>query len=256
MSKILSYYLEEEGKILEENLVDHINIALNFTKGLNTSRVARFASKLCREASFQDLIRLSIIFHDIGKVFYQKNFIAKEGQRFLSFKGHEYLSAYIFEEFRNKLIEQDLGNYMMYKLYRACTFAIFYHHHAMNIRLRTPQIREDSIKNGLNLLDAFKNDVQCLLTRNEIDALENAVNAIKSLPAQSILINIKREVHEINRELWNDLIVNPEIRKLSFLTLSSLLIADYSAAHKRRKSGRSVFKRALDDFYRIYFTNF
>ncbi|RLI81165.1 CRISPR-associated endonuclease Cas3'' [Archaeoglobales archaeon] len=255
MGKILSYYLEENDKTVEENLIDHINIALDFTKGLKTSKVARFADKLCREVDFQDLIRLSIIFHDAGKVFYQRNFITKEERKFLSFRGHEYLSAYIFEEFRNKLIEQNLENCEKYGLYKACTFAIFYHHHAMNVRLRTPQIIEESIKNGLNLLNSFKNDVQCLFTRDELNALEDAVDVIKSLPIESFLANIRREVDETNRELWNDLIAKPEIKKLSFLTLSILLAADYSAAQKKRKSGQSMFKRALDDFYYLYLTH-
>ena len=256
MSKILSYYLEENGKTVEENLVDHINIALDFTKGLKTSKVARFADKLCRKVDFQDLVRLSIIFHDVGKVFYQKNFITKEGRKFLSFKGHEYFSAYIFEEFRNKLIEQNLEDCEKYELYKACTFAIFYHHHAMNIRLRTPRIREEGIERGLNLLSSFKNDVQCLLTRDEISALEDAVGVIKRLPVKSFLANIRREVDGMNRELWNNLIVKVEIRKLSFLVLSVLLVADYSAAQEKRKFGHSIFKRALDDFYCFYLTKF
>jgi len=254
MSKILSYYLEENGKTVEENLIDHINIALDFTKGLKTSKVARFADKLCR-VDFQDLIRLSIIFHDAGKVFYQRNFITKEGRKFLSFKGHEYFSAYIFEEFRNKLIEQSLEDTRKYGLYKVCTFAIFYHHHAMNVRLRSPQVKNESIKEGLDLLDSFKNDIQYMLRKNELNALENTVDTIKSLPAKSFLTSVRREIDETNRELWSDLVAKPDVRKLSFLTLSILLVADYSAAQKKRKSGQSMFKRALDDFYRFYLTH-
>ncbi len=266
MDRILSYYVKENGRISEESLIDHIKSALKVTEELKASKIGKFADKLCDEVDFQDLVRLSIIFHDVGKVFYQSNFVSMEGLTFLSFRGHEQFSTYIFEEFRNGLIEQDLENCKKYGLYKVCTFSIYYHHHAMNVRLREPYIRksiiDESIRNGLSLLNSFKNDVKrlLLLKEDEIKALEGAVEDIieklGSQPAGSVLVNVKNEVNGIKNGLWRDLVAEPKIRKLSFLSLSVLLAADYSSAQKRKsdQEKQSIFKRTLDDFCELYLT--
>ena len=255
INEIFSYYFKEDGKIIKEKLVDHIKKAMEFTNRLEDSKIIRYVSKLCKHNDFMNLVKFSIIFHDVGKIFYQKNLVIKESQEFISFKGHEYFSTYIFEEFRNQLINQNIEDIKKYELQQASTFAILYHHHAMNTKLRYPKMNKKfqrSVYAGLSSLTSLKETLRPWLKKSEFNAFENVMDKIKSSSSKYIPISIQREVNEINKNLWKTYLIYPRFKKLCFLTLSTLLVADYLAAQKIRGVTKSQFKRVLTEFYNFY----
>ena len=255
INEIFSYYSKEDGKIIKEKLVDHIKKCMEFTNLLENSKITRYVNKLCKHNDFMNLVKFSIIFHDVGKIFYQKNLVIKENHEFISFKGHEYFSTYIFEEFRNQLINKNIENIEKYELQQASTFAILYHHHAMNTKLRYPKMNKKfqrSVYVGLNSLTSLKETLTPWLKKSEFNAFESVMDKIKSSSPKCILMSIPPEVNEINRNLWRRYLICPTFKKLCFLTLSILLVADYLAAQKIRGVTKSQFKKVLTEFYNFY----
>ena len=235
--EILSYCKDDS----KELLVDHISAALEIVNP--NSRLFRFAG---RYADFERAVRLAVVFHDSGKVFYQKR-----GRNGMSFMGHEYFSTYIFSSFINKLFKLDLEN-CDGLLRDAVTFTIFFHHHAMNVKLRKPKIDEKAVELGVSLLDTFVGDVEQFLTAEESDALKGAVEAITSQKPEDIANGVVNYVEERIRAVWREIMVNPKLKRLSYATLLALTTADYLSAQKNRKSGRTRFSAIVDEFYRFY----
>jgi CRISPR-associated endonuclease Cas3-HD len=159
-------------------LIDHIASALEIVEKAENSSLFRFAERFYPD--FKRAAKLAVVFHDSGKIFYQFK-RGKEGRRYLSFKGHEYFSTYILSMFANNLLEIDVENYEKDgTLRQICTFAIFFHHHAMNVRLRKPEVKPMMFEYGMQLLDKFADEVSIFLDEVERDAMEKALDVIKS----------------------------------------------------------------------------
>lgn len=178
----------------------------------------------------------------------------RAGKKYMSFTGHEYFSTYIFTFFINKLLKLDLENYEKYSILRdAVTFSIFFHHHAMNVRLRKPKIDEKAVKLGISLLDTFVGDVEQFLTPEEFDALKGAVEVITSQKPENITNDdVIKCVKERVSSVWRETMANPRLKRLSYATLLALTTADYLSARKNRKSGRTRFSMVLDEFCKLY----
>ncbi len=248
--EVLSYYQEETGD--KELLIEHIATALEVMEGAEDSRLFRLAEKIYHGLDFKQAVRLAIVFHDAGKIFYQSK-RGEKGKRYMSFKGHEYFSTYIFNTFVSKLFEIDLENYERYGVIRdVCSFAIFFHHHAMNVRLRKPEMEESSVRFGMSLLEIFENYVRQFLDQKEVEALKKAVNEIKTRGAENLMRSLEVNVNSRVNSLWREIMQRRDLKKLSYLTLIVLTTADYLSAQKSRKGGKTTFSRALDDFYRFY----
>jgi len=242
---IYSYYSDES----KESLEDHINLALSLIN--DESKLVKHGSKFTKY--FPIYAKLSVIFHDLGKVFFQKNY-SRLGN-YLSFRGHEFLSAYIFEKFRKQLLMLDPDNAEIYKEYKIITFAILYHHHAMGRELDDRYINLDSVKMGFNYFSELKGIVSSFLVK--INMSEPGLRAFNNVLAEmqfssNFLESVKTYIDRIKADLWGEFISDASFRKKSLLLLILLIAVDYLAAQSIRKPTSSVFSQTINDFYQLY----
>jgi len=256
MSEIYSYWEQYRDKIYSETLYEHI---LNALSNLNIkhSRIILFGEKLTPR--FRDIARLAIIFHDIGKTFFQSNYFTRGERKTISFKGHEYISTYIFHIFNNRLIEySSLSNNELkrFEEYNATTFSIFYHHHAMGVRKRKPYCSYRSLEKGFSLIDILKKYMDKLRNNNwlkgeEYDILCTILDNLDLLRTdiRLILRNIETVLYE---NIWREIIKHPNFRRLCLLSLATLIAVDYTSA-KKRPGVSTRFSNIIKDFYNYYF---
>jgi len=246
MSRVLSYY-RKDGNVIEY-LSDHINDCISLLEDFKNSRIGRLGISL--DSNFANEVRLSIVFHDLGKVFYQNNPT--------SFSGHEIFSAYILRKFEKELKSQGMVNFRMLK---PAMLAVAFHHHPMGIRERLMKISK--IKLSSNFLEFLQNELLAVkddaLYVEERFLLSSVLNEIKSKIEKGFLTvdDIRKEFQEeICRDLFNHIISTKDedilIKKLSYLTLVSLVCVDYIAA-SRKRSGETRFGNVIEEFYKLYF---
>lgn len=245
---IYSFYCNETKETLEH----HTQLALSLIK--DKSKLIKYGNKLSK--NFITYAKLSVIFHDLGKVFYQKNFSRQTKlSNFLSFHGHEFLSAYIFEKVRKKLLEIDPYNAEKYNEYKIITFAILYHHHAMGRDLNERYIRMDSLKLGFNYFNELEDIVSNLLIKagvNEFkpEVLSDVLAGMKY--SDNFLGNVKAYIRVVKEDLWREFVDDANFRKKSLLLLMLLISVDYLAAQRVRRPTSTIFSRAINDFYQLY----
>jgi len=247
--EILSYYREKDNS--KELLIDHISYALEIAKRGESSKLFRFAEGIAHDFDFKKAVRLAIVFHDSGKIFYQR-VKGKKGSRYISFRGHEYFSTYIFSKFAKNLarIDENFRRNDMLKF--ACTFSIFFHHHAMNVRLRKPDIRDEDVELGLTLLETFEKEVRRFLNHKEIEALRKSVNEIKGVKTNNLMMDLEGYINNQINAIWREMMKQGTLKKISYLSLITLITVDYLSAQQNRKTGKSIFNRVLNEFYRFY----
>lgn len=227
---ILSYYKKENGKESKEYLGEHIERALKYIEHLEDSRIYMMAKSIEPNVNFKNIVRLAIIFHDAGKAF-----MRYDRGNYLSFRGHELVSAIIIDKFVREL---SLDEY-----YYASTFAILYHHHAMNLESRRSLkwIVKDYMPNLKNTLNRFFND-------GERYILEYIFEHLDSFLTDPYLNMVE---HELFRRISGK--NGSKVRKISYLTLNTLIATDYLSAREGRDNNtRSDFYNAIDEFYNIY----
>ena len=95
-----------EGKsanIEKQTLKEHIDKALKALDEVKNSKIWKYAVKLFEgdEHLVEEYLKIIILLHDIGKIFYQANIFLdkKKGVKYLNFKGHEYFSTYLADEY-------------------------------------------------------------------------------------------------------------------------------------------------------------
>ncbi len=190
-------------------------------------------------------MKLAIIFHDTGKVFFQ----IKKGYGYMSFRGHEYFSTYIFDVFARRLIKSEIENYeALSELRKICNFSIFFHHHAMNIRMREPEAGSN-IKAGLKLLDVLYSEVKRFLEDKEKKALKAALEEVKEKGTANLTGYVKGE---IVREVWRNAMDSSKLKRLCYLNLLVLIAADYSSAALNRGGNKTPFGRVVEEFSEFY----
>ena len=243
--EILSYRWEEGGEVVEERLMDHVKVALEVVDGIERTRAGSYATKL-GFSDFKNAVRLSIILHDSGKIFYQ---LRREQ---MSFRGHEYYSTLISDYFFRELIRLEIEKAEKYELMRSiCNFAIFFHHHAMNVRSRVPRVPERAIELGVSLLQNFVHEVKPLMGEREAKALETAADIISERKS-AISYSTEDYVNEVRKEVWREMVSDPKLKKLCYLTLTTLMVADNISAQQNRKSKRTRFYSVMEEFRNLY----
>ncbi len=243
--EILSYRWEEGGKVKEETLKKHIEHALELVRDVEKSRIGRYARKL-GFSDFSRAIRLSVIFHDSGKIFYQRPWDR------LSFRGHEYLSTFIADYFFRELVKFELKKIENLDIMRnICIFAIFFHHHAMNVRLRAPKVDERDVENGIKMFGRFHDDVESMLNGSEIEALDRALRLVAERRG-AIANSTKKYVEGVVREVWFSLNRDAKLKKLAYLNLDALIVSDNISAHENRGGGKRRFLKVMEEFRELY----
>ncbi|MEM3691669.1 MAG: HD domain-containing protein [Candidatus Korarchaeum sp.] len=242
MERVLSY----PG----EYLANHISLCLCYSRGLKGSRIGKLGSSI--SCNFEDIVRISIVFHDFGKAFY------KEGRGKLSFPGHEVISAYILREYMQKLIEKEPKNAEEISArLNPSLFAVTFHHHPMGLSERI-----DKLNASLNAesLARLEGEIDFLpeeaLSDDERALLREVFEDMRSKMEQGMNVNdVKRTVSDVIERLFGEFAggkeENVRLKKLSYLSLVTLVSVDYLAAEVRGGS-RSVFGDAMREFHRYY----
>jgi CRISPR-associated endonuclease Cas3-HD len=253
-SGLLSFYLKKkDGAEFKELLSDHIETALGSSCRLSNSRIVMFARSIMKNIDFERLLRIAIIFHDSGKAFFQKNLKKlKSGEEYLSFAGHEFVSAILADMFIKELSIET-----MHEVYLTVPFSVLYHHHAMNPHLREEQnltyVCKIASENCSGYLNELRSTLEKFLDRDERKILEKCTERLW-LERQSILspaylrYNLKKKIDEAFIKEYR-----PEFQKIAFLLLDSLIVCDYIAAQKRGAEASSTFSKAAQMFYNIWF---
>ncbi|GIU72006.1 MAG: CRISPR-associated endonuclease Cas3'' [Candidatus Nitrosocaldaceae archaeon] len=227
---ILSYYDGNRKELLKE----HIKLALKYIKHLENSRIYRMANNIEPKADFKNIVRLAVIFHDAGKAFIQY-----KRDNYISFRGHELVSAIIIDKFVRELC---LDEY-----YSASTFAVMYHHHAMNFNFRKA-IKIGEAINNKNSASNLKKVLNIFLNNNERDILDRIFKQLDNLLKDQYLNVVECEL--FRRVSGKN---GSKVRKISYLTLNTLMAADYLSAREGRSNDtRSNFYNAIEEFYKIY----
>jgi len=250
--EVLSFYQESisgEGQRIEY-LHQHINTALSFLAGIESSRAYRLAKKYAPESDFKELLKISIVLHDIGKVFYQNKrynlrLDHEKGICYLTFAGHEYISAKIAYDFAFAFNEQYDNPYI-----DVVTFAVLHHHHAMggkknrveNLRKKLQSMTQSEY---IECLDKLRLILNQLLTDYK-SVLEKTLANLGSSPIALVDPAVHQKIYEkfVHTK-------KPNHRKLAFLLLDSLITCDYLAAEDRG-GGVSHFHWTVHEFYNYW----
>jgi CRISPR/Cas system-associated endonuclease Cas3-HD len=257
MNKIYSFYYKKNREVIKETLDEHISKALNVINNLIKSPISKYMHKigLNDPLKFFNMAKLSIIFHDVGKIFYQHD--PFEIQEYINFSGHEFFSTYIYKEFHKycyKLYTREFKNNMEIPI----EFSIFYHHHAMDINKRKELLKEKNINinKGIDLLNSLTETLSPFLKKEIsfkdfkifINNLEEKIEKNRN----NLIASIRMEVEEVEKQIWETIISDNKIKKISYILLTVLLVADNIAAQEKRSHLTDVYHIALNDFYNLY----
>lgn len=252
--EILSYYSKSNGRVIKETLYEHINEALKIVQGIEESKIGKYVcTAFPKIRNFSELVKLTIVFHDVGKVFYQKDI--NEIREHASFLGHEFFSAYMFREFcwSNEIINSKKT--FEIDIEKPITFAIVFHHHAMDVK-RIEFLKQEhiNINKGAGLFEALLENVEPFLNVKYKNSFAKSLNTVRErLKNESLVIpHIKREAENIVGDIWKEIWLDRDKKKFSLILLDILLVADNIAAKNRRGHSISTFTQTLTDFYDLY----
>ena len=257
--EIYSYWEQKGDKVYSETLYEHIVEALKLLNLEENSKINIFGIRL--SPRFKDIVRLAVIFHDIGKLFYQTSYYIdhEKKHQVMSFRGHEYLSTHIFQTFRNNLLERSqLGDEDLekFKEYGAVTFSIFYHHHAMGTKKREYHLYRKNLEKSLTLISRLIEYMRELrnagwLTDEEYGVISSTLSKEYILSLSSASIN--EEIKEYVYEVWRETVKTPRFRKLCLLSLATLITVDYRSTIRKRPTSATRFSKIIGEFYEHYF---
>jgi len=245
---IYSYYIKKDNEEIKEELYEHIKLGLQNIDNMDIN----FINKLERLFGIKDLkriLKLSFLFHDLGKVYYQKNFkeYNKEEVKFgLSFIGHEVFSTILFHCFKDYLLnEENKSN----KILNIIKFSILYHHHAMDLEERIKQISNSKLSYPAeeDLKYMFKH------LQEELDNLGilQKINLLNDIILKyDYRGDVKGEIEEIEGRIWNYYVSDANFRKLALMILSSLISIDYISVKREDSSGE--FSSIAKEFYSLF----
>ncbi len=263
--RIYSYYKAESGRVIKEYLIDHIKWGLDIAEEIINGRTVRnFIRDISERAKqpydqilfwFKKAINYSIILHDIGKIFFQNNKKIHGDVQYISFRGHELLSALICKEilYKYPLFYKELKyeNLVYFNdIFKFPTlFSITYHHHAMNIEVRKSALNE---YNNLEInVRVYRQDLMEMFSLlNEKNELINmAISYIESLAKMNVR-EIQSKIDFQLKEIWDRYVRGGFIRQLSLLLLTILTTVDYKSCIGRGGE-RSRFRNVLEEYYKI-----
>jgi len=253
MSSILSYYEKMGGIEIKEFLHEHIYRGLYLIENLKKSKLFKYTNSFLKNfgesLTLYDLSRLSIIFHDVGKFAYQENKRKdKFGREYISFIGHEILSAYIFNLFNDFLYHDKIGT-----INEAVFFAIYFHHHAMNVNLRRKNLQKLRLFERINFNNLHElTFIKQFLNKKESLAFDEVIATIKMNIGKNLLDDILYETnHHLKRNVWEMFVSDPLFKRLCFATLLVLITVDYLSS-QNRSGERTRFFNVLKEFYNFY----
>lgn len=245
------FFKGQPAEIEKQTLREHVAKAMGALDEMKYSKVWRYAVKLFEDEDLvEEHLKTIVLFHDIGKIFYQANiYLDKEKNlKYLNFRGHEYFSTYLADIY---LWSEDPG------LDRLLTLsAILYHHHAMGLKGRG-RVRKLRICKTMGEYDFI-----CRTTSDIIKSyglrVDNLIRYLKDLKVDSNSLvvfdyvdDVYREVSEINRKIWHRFVGDRAFRKKMLSITVILQICDYEGSVGRTKRS-SKFHSVLREFIELY----
>lgn len=230
--EIYSFYSPQKGK--KERLREHVLSSLELIK--EKGRIFDFGTSLNK--NFYEIVKYSIIFHDFGKVFYNKYYFNENKE--LSFSGHEIISCWGANEYLKHMQENEMKDIDR----RIVDLSVLLHHHPMNLSRRFKSLKDEYKIIDNEIFELFYDELEGIIERKEIDIGKKNVG------------EIFREVGGpggLLKDLWIKIWMNsnPNIRMTFLLTTQILVAADYYSAHKVR-GGSSQFINVVNNFIKFY----
>lgn len=232
--------LARAGQTLEE----HIALALQALEELKRTRLWNLV------AEAEEVLKIAVIFHDSGKIFYQTSENVKSQNP--SFLGHEIFSTYILENFMYELGFEEKKKLLANAI-------VFYHHYAMGIKSRMEKFKKKfpkfpmcSIDELGNFLEEYEKIVlQFLKIENAKNAMEKLREKIKlQFEDKSPIAPIFAFVEERNKEIWDKFIGEMTFRRLMLPCVNAMTIVDYLGA--RAEGRKTDFSRVVEEFVLLY----
>jgi CRISPR/Cas system-associated endonuclease Cas3-HD len=177
--------------------------------------------------NFSDLLQKAIIFHDFGKVPFNR-LMFREGRK-LSFVGHEVISTfavYMYLQDKGKLNDS-----------RLVSLGVLLHHHPMNLKDRMEKLSRREIRLGKEDFLLFYDEMKDILEPGWI-------------PRDDInMEQVVKDVNSLLRSLWSEVWMNGDARtKRTFLLMiQGLVAADYWSA-SRNRGGKTAFGDVINKF--------
>ena len=254
--KVLSYKDDRNEELLKE----HIEEGLKLINDAKESKGIKFGEKifekykeksLKKDYKYIECLKLAWIFHDLGKVFYQK-----PNAKRLIFVGHEILSTFLFKKFLSLIYQYDMD---------FALFSVLYHHHAMNLKNREIKMYIDN-ESYECAYEIFKGNyfekIYNILTNYNLNKYSQAFNDtinevgkfLEEYDMSIFVSNVKNNVRYVSEELWKRYIsgTEHEFKKLSLLTTSILNCLDYEVSKQKRKYSRSIFSEVSKEYIKYY----
>lgn len=248
------------ANVKSQTLKEHVDNALRALEDVKRSKIWRYAVKIFEgdKGLVDKCLRAIVLFHDIGKVFYQANVCLdrEKNIKYLNFKGHEYFSAYLADEYlwseESELDEH--GRQLILS-------TILYHHHAMGLKERG-RVRELRVCRTKEDYDAMCDAIGELLTSHGLraEALLNRLRSLRdgleyrdyALVLKRKLVNeVYREVEEVNKKTWELFVGDGGFRRRMLISTVILQVCDYKGSEGRtRKPPR--FYGVLKEFVEMY----
>jgi CRISPR-associated endonuclease Cas3-HD len=262
---------EEVKEVGKQSLRQHIDeSARALENDIKNTRIWRYYVNINRDnkESAEKWIRAAIVLHDLGKIFYQRNFKFRKNEKYLNFAGHEFISTYLADRFLDAWLEEDIkGRLNEYKDFRwiVCG-AILYHHHAMGLKGRE-QLYEINVCRNENEFNEMVNSiygiVQNYLAEFGTNAIQGLINGIKELKPtelskrdelsldRGLLSDIYRYVDDLNGEIWRKFVEDRRFGKKMILSTNILIMADYRGSEGRGEE-KTRFGEMVDESIKLY----
>jgi CRISPR-associated endonuclease Cas3-HD len=270
---------EKSLRISKQTLGEHIGESLKAIEEIKDGKLWSFyvntltdrkGFKNYDEETFEKWLKFAVIFHDIGKVFYQRNFKPSTNDViYINFRGHEFFSTYLVDIFLNLWLERDLENRLNeFKDFRwiVCS-SILYHHHAMGLksRERLDEIRvckPEEYESIIKEIDKIFRETAKLDKLFGVDAIESFIGELMKFKSKfrkndgyildkRFISEVFRYIDDLNARIWTEFVKNKDFRKLMILTTTILIVLDYEGS-KTRTEKLPKFYNILKEFVDLY----
>ncbi|MEM0203838.1 MAG: hypothetical protein QXO16_06985 [Archaeoglobaceae archaeon] len=221
-----------------QTLEDHVSACLKAFESLRRGKFWKlFGEKVEKE------LRIAIVLHDSGKIFYQtkKNFL-----------GHELFSTYISHVFTKYL---DLDS-------RLVEATILYHHYAMGLKKRIERFKS---KFGEFKVCEKSEEFERILEGHESIVLKyiGLERSVAKEAMESVKESIRNHLNgcklryggilqileEENKEIWMTFVGEKDFRRSMLFCINMMTLVDYAGVVKTEERG---FGGIVEEFLRIY----